>query len=767
MSTEKKYESNATLEPFSRRGFLRAISSGSLVLMGRLASSDDLVLAAGDSGDVENFDPDFFVSIAPDSQVTLLAHRSEMGTGIRTSLPRIVADELEADWDRVVVKQARGDRRLGSQNTDGSNSIRLFFQRMRVAGATARTMLEQAAAKKWSVDAKLCYAENHQIKERGGKRVAEYGELVATARTLDVPKQDELSFKPRDKWRYIGKDANVTDLDDMLTGKAVYGIDARIEGQLFAVVRRSSVFGGKVKSFDASAAKKVPGVVEVVEIPAFQGAPKFQALGGVAVCATSTWAAIQGRDALKVEWDLGDNQNYDSEVFAKQLAETARKPGQVLRSQGDATTAIAQAKRVVKADYSVPHLAHGPMEPPCAAADVTTDATGKVTACRVVAATQNPQAVQQAVGATMGLPPADVLVEVTLLGSGFGRKSKPDYCVEAAIISRNMKRPIHVTWTREDDLRHDYYHAISAMHCEAALDEKGMPVAWLGRAVYPPIRSTFKGTADLPTANEAEMGLTDLPYDIPNLSLEVGRAKAHVRIGWLRSVAHIHQNFATSSFADELAHAAGRDPLEYLLALLGKDRHLDLAAAKLRNRGASPKEFPYDIGRLKNVLQRAAKLADWSRAKDLPKGRGMGIACCRSFLGFTGHVVEVEVTRDGKVHIPKVWVSIDAGTIVSPDRVVAQVEGAAIMATTQVRYGKMAFKNGRARQVNYDDYKMAKMSSSPREIVVDVVKTDAAPAGVGETGVPSFAPAFCNAVFAAAGKRIRDLPIADHDLSWS
>ncbi|MCG8650454.1 MAG: molybdopterin-dependent oxidoreductase, partial [Pirellulales bacterium] len=694
-------------------------------------------------------------------------HRSEMGTGIRTGLPRVVADELEADWKRVVIQQARGDKRLGDQNTDGSNSIRFFFKRMRVAGATARTMLERAAAQQWQVDADECYADHHQIKHRTSNRAVGFGDLVAIARTLEPPQEQELKLKPRSQWRYIGKDAQITDLDDIVTGKAIFGIDARMENQLFAVIARPPVVGGKVLSCEDAEARKIPGVVDVIQIPGYSGAPMFQPLGGVAVCATSTWAAWQGRDALEIEWDEGSNASYDTEQYARQLAETVQRPGRVYREHGDVPGALAQAKNVVRADYSVPHLSHAPMETPCAVADVKTDASGKVTSCHVVAATQNPQAVQQAVGPAMEMAPDDVLVNVTLLGSGFGRKSKPDYCVEAAVLSRQLKRPVHVTWTREDDLQHDYYHTISAIHCEAAVDENGKPNAWLQRAAYPTIGSTFNAAADHPATWEAEMGHTDLPFQLANLRFEVGQAKAHVRIGWLRSVCHIQQNFAVGSFADELAHHAGRDPYEFLLELLGEDRHIDMKAAKLGNRQADPQEYPYDIGRLKNVIRRAAAKADWGRAKSMPKGRGLGIAGCRSFLGYTGHVVEVEVTKDGKLRIPKIWVSLDAGTIVSPDRVHAQAEGAAIMATTQARYGKLTFKKGRAQQTNYDTYRMVTMSDAPGQIVVDLVSSEAPPAGVGETGVPSLAPALCNAIFAATGKRIRNLPIADHDLSWS
>ncbi len=763
MSVTSTNNSNA----ISRRGFLASMSAaGSLVLMGRIAKGQDAGLKDASKASVDDFAPDYFVSIAPNGTVTCLAHRSEMGTGIRTGLPRVLADELEADWDRVAIQQAIGDKRLGDQNTDGSNSIRFFFKRMRVAGATARTMLEQAAAKKWGVDASTCYADNHTVKHRGSNKVVGFGELVSTAKTMQVPKPDSLKLKPRDKWRYIGKDVPITDMDDIITGKAIYGIDARMENQLFAVIARPPAVGGKVKSFDAAAVKKMPGVVDVREIPVFKGAPLFQPLGGVAVLADSTWAAWQGRDALKIEWDLGANGAYDTDEFAKELKATVNKPCKVSRSEGDTKSAMAKAAKVVKADYSVPHLSHAPMETPCAVADIKTDASGKVTSCNILTATQNPQAVQQAVAPALGIEQGEVIVNVTLLGSGFGRKSKPDYCVEAAMLSRQMKRPVHVTWTREDDLSHDYFHAISAMHCEASLDANGKPTAWVQRAAFPTIGSTFAAGASSAAPWEAEMGHTDMPFDVPNISLEVGEAKSHTRIGWLRAVCHIQQNFGVSSFADELAHAAGRDPHEFLLELLGADRHLDMKKMKLANRGATAEEYPYDIGRLKSVLKRVAKAADWNRAKDMPKGRGMGIACARSFLGYTGHVVEVEVAKDGTLTIPKIWVTLDSGTIVSPDRVHAQLEGAAIMATTHARYGKITFKKGSVVQSNYDAYQMVKMADTPGEIITDIVKSDAIPSGVGETGIASCAPAICNAIFAATGKRVRDLPLADHDLSW-
>ena len=750
----------------SRRSFLASLAAGTFVLASNAGTATGLRCLI--QGEELPFEPDLFVAIAPDGVVSILAHRSEMGTGIRTALPMVVADELGADWDRVVVRQAIGDERLGSQNTDGSRSIRRFYERMRVAGATTRTMLERAAAQTWGVEESECSGREHAVVHASsGKRLG-FAELVAKARTLEVPSPEELTYRAPSERRYVGRDVPITDLDDIVTGRAGFGIDVRREGQLFAVIERSPVLGGRVKSFDDAGTRQVPGVVDVVEVKPFEAPHGFQALGGVAVLADSTWAALTGRRALKVEWTDSDHAAYDSRRFAEALKnESHRSGGKVWRSQGDVDTALAAASSnsVFEADYYLPHLSHAPMEPPCALVTVSRGDDGKPAAIEAWAPTQNPQAAQDQLAATFELPKEKIEVHVTLLGGGFGRKSKPDFIVEAALLSASTNRPVHVTWTREDDIRHDYYHTVSAVHVKASIGADGMPEAWLQRSVFPPIFSTFVPGARDASPLEMGLGATCVPYAVPNLRVESGAADAHVRIGWLRSVAHVYHAFAICSFPDELAHRAGRDPYEYLMALLGEPRHVPLEGLEYPNHDEPLERYPFDVGRLRHVTERAARLAGWD--KRLPRGRGLGIACHRSFLSYCANVVEVEVAKDGTLSIPRVWVVIDAGTVVLPDRVRAQMEGAAVFGASLALYGEITAKDGVIEQSNFHDYPMTRMYDSPREIEVEIVASEALPAGVGEVGVPPFAPALCNAVFAATGKRIRELPLAKQDLSWS
>ncbi|MFT7668226.1 MAG: isoquinoline 1-oxidoreductase beta subunit [Planctomycetota bacterium] len=737
----------------SRRSLLAGFSAGSLVLAVNAGASPLLAIISESSA--LSFEPNLFVRIAPDGIVTIVAHRSEMGTGIRTALPMVVADELGALWEHVRIEQAPGNPLLGSQNTDGSASIRGGLDKMRIVGATARTMLERAAATRWGVDASECSGANHEVKHAETGRSISYGDLVAEAAELAIPEREELKLKSIEERTYIGKNIPITDMDVILNGQSVFGIDARREGQLYAVIARSPVLGASPESVDSDAALKVPGVADVIELPTFKGAPLFQALGGVAVLASSTWAAIRGRDALEIKWGDSSHSGFDSAEFEKELAETASKPGKSWRDQGDVDEVFQAAsdEDIFSADYYAPLLPHAPMEPPSAVAEVTKDATGKAISVEVWAATQNPQAVQDAVAGALSVPKEDVLVHVTLLGGGFGRKSKPDYCVEAALLASQTGQPVHVTWTREDDIRHDYYHAVSAMHMQAAVDENGVPTAWLQRSAFTPIGSTFSLGARDGGGGEMGMGFTPLPFAVPNIRVENGPASAHVRIGWLRSVAHVYHAFAASSFVDELARRGGWDPYEFLMeAMLVPQEGTDAAF-----RGLS-------IDRLRHVTERAAELAGWGR--DLPAGRALGIASHHSFGSYCGNVVEVEVSKKGEVKIHKVTSVIDAGTVVHPDRVVAQMEGSAVFGTSLAMFGEVTAKDGAIEQGNFDDFVVARMSDSPMEIEVEIVKNDGPPGGVGEVGVPPFAPALCNAIFAACGHRVRRLPISKQDLSW-
>ncbi len=742
----------------SRRDFLKGVAStGALVLGVRLVP--DFLLAAetsaGPHADRAALHPSVFVGIDTDGTVYIVAHRSEMGTTSRTSVPLVLADELNADWKRVKLEQAIGDPRYGSQDTDGSHSVREGFSVMREAGATARLMLTQAAAQQWGVPVAECEYDLHMIVHRPSNRKAGYGELASRASALPVPKKEDLQFKPKSAWLYIGKGTPSYDLVGLCTGKAGFGMDARMDGMLYASIEHPPVLGGKVKSYDDKAPLQVKGVKQTIPIKPFTPPHHFQPLGGVAVIADNTWSAFQGRKKLNVVWDNGANASYNSDQYKKELQETARKPGKVARNIGDVDAAFAKGGKVIEADYYVPLLAHATMEPPVALADFR---DGKVT---VWAPTQNPQAVQQTVGEELGIPKENVTCHVTLLGGGFGRKSKPDYAAEAAILSKATGKPVKVVWSREDDIKFGYYHAVAAMYMKAALDDKGRPTAWLQRSVFPSIDSTFELNVKYGSAGELGLGWTDLPFDLPNHRVENGPAENHVRIGWLRSVANIYHTFAAQSFANELAQASGQDSVQYLLELIGPARIVDVKATapEYGNYGGSTTEYPLDTARMRRVVELAAEKSGWGKRK-MGKGSGMGIAVHRSFLTYVATVVEVEVDDQGEVKIPSVYTAVDAGMVVNPEATHAQFEGAAVFGTSILRSGAITAKNGAIEQSNFSDYPVARMNEAPYKTSVYIVDSDAPPAGVGEPGVPPFAPAVCNAIFAATGKRIRELPLA-------
>jgi isoquinoline 1-oxidoreductase beta subunit len=753
----------------SRRLVLKGIvASGALVLGTSLLSRS--AMSAWDTGAGKMpggtvNDPHVYIAVDASGLVTIVTNRSEMGTGVRTSLPMVVADEMEADWARVHVAQAPGDEKTyGNQDTDGSRSVRHFIQPMRQCGAAMRMMLEQAAAARWGVDVAQVRAENHKVVHLASGNMLGYGELAKAASALPTPSVDNLKLKDPSAFRYIGTGSiPIVDLHDITTGQATYGIDAKLPGMKFAVIERPPVVGGKLVSFDPSEALKVPGVEKVMEVQGWPWPSKFMPVGGVAVVARNTGSAIKGREKLKVVWDNGPNATYDSAVFRKQMEETAAAPCKVVRNDGDADDALKSAAKVVSAQYYIPHLAHASMEPPTATVHVRQGKAG--TECVAFAPTQSPGGCRDDLAKLLGIPVEHVTVNVTLLGGGFGRKSKWDYVLEAALVSKAVDAPVKVTWTREDDVRHDFYHTVSVERIDAGIDADGKVVAWRHRSVAPTILSTFKAGADHAAPFELGMGLVDNPFNIPNLRCENGQCEAHTRIGWFRSVSNIPRSFAVQSMAAEIAAAMGRDPKDVLLELLGPDRIVDprksADVADFWNYGDPVETYPIDTGRLRRVAQLAAEQAEWGKA--LPPGQGRGIAAHRSFLSYVATVVHVAVDGKGKLTIPRVDTAIDCGFHINPERIRSQIEGAAVMGLSLAKRGQVTFKNGQPEQKNFDGFIVARIDEAPLDVRVHIVPADwdVPSSGVGEPGLPPFAPALCNAIFAASGKRIRSLPIGD------
>jgi isoquinoline 1-oxidoreductase beta subunit len=740
----------------SRRDFLKGLAAGGLLLAisawgCRNEQKAESPATAPEMTGKTPTDPHTWLAISPDGTVHIVVARSEMGQGVRTTLALAIADELEADRDRVRLVQAVGDEtRYGSQNTDGSTSVRDGLDTLRRAGAKARHMLRAAAAESWGVPIADVEAKHHELIHTPSGRRAGYGEFAAAASRQAVP--DTIALKDIDELTYMGTEKmSGYDQADMVTGRAVFGADVRLPGMKVAAIARPPVYGGTVKSFDDKAATAVPGVEKIVRLPDVKLPAGFSPLGGVAVIASNTWAAIKGRNALTITWDNGPNHTYDSQAYRRLLEGRVSRPtDKVVVNRGDVAAAQARAKRVVKASYYTPHLAHAPMEPPAAIANV---ANGR---CEVWACTQNPQGARDEIAKALGLPVENVTVHVTLLGGGFGRKSKPDFMIEAALLSKVIKAPVRVQWTREDEIRHGYYHTVSAQHLEASLDGANQVTGWLHRTAFPSIGSLSVPEVLHGLDFEFGMGFKDQPFDIPNVRLENALAEPHVRIGWFRSVANVYHGFAASSFVDELAAAAGQDPKAFLLALIGKDRQFPVPGW---NYGREGDEHPLDTARLKHVIELAAEKAGWGRK--LPKGHGLGIAAHRSFLTYVATVVEVAVAPDGTVTVPTVHTAVDCGFAVNPDRVRAQIEGAAVMGMSLATHGAVTFKEGRAEQSNYHDFQVMRMNTAPRRVHTHIVNTGEALGGIGEPGLPVFAPALCNAIFAATGKRIRELPIAN------
>jgi len=761
----------AQITQISRRRFLQSTGLSAAFVLGAQVRPNS-IFSVAHAQTATAVQPNLFVSIDVDGTVTITCSRSEMGQGVRTGIPMILADELEADWSRVQIWQAPGDETKydpagrDGQNTDGSRSTRHHFEVMRELGASARNLLERAAAEEWDVDAGEVYTKHHRVYHTNSGRSLDFGELVDAASSISLPSdEDAPRLKDPSEWKYIGKDLPVVDNYDMSTGRAAYGADVSLPGMKIAVVARSPVYRGRVRSFDASQALEVQGVDQVIEIPALDDEmpAEFRALGGVAVIGTNTWSVLEGRSRLQIEWDDGPFTAHDSSTYDGALRDSARGGGSVIRARGNVEEALADADQIVEAEYFVPYFIHTPMEPPVALVDAT------VRPVQVWAPTQAPNETRQYVAEALGLEKTDVECQITLLGGGFGRKSKPDFVCEAAILSEAVGAPVRMQWTREDEIRHGYYHAASAQHIRAGLDASGNVSAWHHCAAWPSIMALWNPAQKTASALEAGLGLIDLPYDnVPNLQIETGEADVMIRVGWYRSVNNVQHAFAINCFANELAVAAGRDPLEFMLELIGDADEMDLTqdgVEEVWNYGDAIEEWPIMPKRLSNVLRIVAQKSGYG--KPMPNGHGLGLACHRSFHSYVATAVHVVVRDDGSLHIPQVDVAIDCGRYVNPEGVRKQMEGAVIFGHTIARHGKITTQRGAVEQNNFHDYPVTRISDAPLDVRVELVDdyVHLRSCGVGEPGVPPYAPALLNAIFAATGKRHRTLPVTDDVIS--
>lgn len=703
-----------------------------------------------------NNDPqrlNIFVAIKPDNTVEIVSHRVEMGQGSKTGIPQIIADELEVDWQQVKVIQGLGDKRYGNQNTDGSTSIRKFYDKLREIGASARTMLEQAAADYWQTSVENVFAKESKVINKTTGGVLTYGDLAELASKQNLPEVESLVYKSPKQFNFIGKPVPIVDLEDIVTGNTTFGVDVDIPDMLIASIEHCPVVHGSVKSFDASAALKVPGVVDVIEMPTTPETVLFFPLSGVAVLATNTWAAMQGRKALSIEWDLGKNKDHNSAKAFVTFKDNLKNSPQLVGKRGDVTNGFAKANQIVEAQYQIPYLVHAPMEPPMATA-LFHDGI-----CEIWASVQNPQAVMEQGAAMMKLEVDKFKVHSTLLGGGFGRKSKTDFVNEAIYLADKTKQAVKVVWSREDDIKSGYYHAGSVENIKAGLDKNGNITSWQQQVVYPTIASTFNHKAKVPQNFELGFGFADLPYDIENVLMEKAEAEAPVRIGWMRSVCNIQHSFALNCFLDEVANAANIPTEKLMLSALGADRdinHKNTYGFGYSNYGEKPNKHPYSVSRYRNILETLT--AKTPINETLPKGQGWGIAVHRSFVSYVAVATKVEVV-DNKLTIKEIHCAIDCGLAINPDRIKSQMEGAMIFGMSIALMGKIDIKDGAVVQSNFHDYPVTRMNQVP-EIVVHLVNPkDNAPGGVGEPGVPPVAPSIVNAVFAATGERYRKLPL--------
>jgi CO/xanthine dehydrogenase Mo-binding subunit len=703
------------MSPLSRRDFMGVgVAAGAGLVIG-------FYLPHGEGSHNDSFSPNAYLRITPDNKITIVVARSEMGQGVRTALPMILAEELEADWKQIEIEQAGASTLYGDQTTGGSASVRTTWDPMRKAGAAAREMLTSAAALTWNVPRSACTAEGSHIKHAASNRSLSYGELVGKASTLPIP--IDVPLKQSKDYKIVGQRLARVDSPDKVKGEAVYGIDFRLPGMKYAVLSRCPTIGGKVSGFDDKESKKVSGVNYAGKIGD----------SAVAVVADSVWGAMEGRRVLNVTWDDGPNKDLNTAAVMASLKQGASKKGANLYAAGDVAKA---AGRRISAEYELPFMAHAPMEP----GNCTAHYQGS--RCEMWIPTQVPQDCRDSVATAIGLDPDQVKVNVTLMGGGFGRRLEHDYAVEAALVSKAINGPVKVIWTREDDMRCSTYRPASLHQLSATLDGAGYPVALTHRIIAPSI----SGQKGQPVPNGVDPDLPDEAgpvYEIPNYSIEYVMTETPVPLGWMRSVYALQAGFALESFIDELAVAAAKDPVQYRLHLLAKGQDLPYFTTT------------WHTARMRAVLQLAAQKAAWD--KPLPAGHHRGVACFACFSSYMAEVVEITM-ENAQPRVHRVVAAVDCGQVVNPSILEQQIQGGVVYGLANALRAKITIDKGRVVQGNFDDYAPLRMEETP-VVEVYAVTSQEAPTGIGEPSVPPVAPALCNAIYSATKKRIRALPI--------
>jgi isoquinoline 1-oxidoreductase beta subunit len=733
--------------PLDRRAFFKVAgtAAGGLLIALHLDAAwggETAPPAAAAEAAAKPFSPNAFVEISADDTVTLWAKNPEMGQGIKTSLPMIVAEELGADWSRVRVLQADYDPgRYGSQDAGGSSGVSDNWRRLRQAGATAREMLLSAAAAAWGVDRTGCAAENGAVVHRASGRRLSFGELAAAAALQAVP--DSVPLKDPKDFSLLGTRVKGVDNPLIVTGKAQFGVDVRLPGMLHAAVVLPPVVGSRVVRFDDRRAMKVPGVRKVVRIDPLEN-PTYL-FPGVGVIADSTWAARKGKEALTVEWDTREGKGESTESLRRQCRELAAGPGKILRREGDPEAALAGSRRRLSADYEVPFLAHAALEPVNCTADVR---DGR---CELWGPFQNPGPARQLAARVTGLPEDAVTVHMTRLGGGFGRRLLSDFAPQAAVLSKAVGAPVQVLWSREDDMRHDFYRPAGLHRMEAGLDDQGRLTVWRHHVVN---ASRYAFRLDPGPPEASEVFVDDFPAGfVPNFELAYSLARTSIPTGPWRATLQSANAFAIQCFLDEIAHAAGRDPLELRLDLLG-----------------APRDVPYEqhggpvfsTGRMRAVLELAAEKAGWGKA--LPAGHGLGIASNFTFGSYAAHVAEVSVDQ-GRVKVHRLVAAVDCGIVINASGAEAQASGATIDGLNAALQGEITVADGGVVEGNFDQYPCLTLGEVP-PVEIFLVKSDKSPRGMGEIALPPVAPAVANALFAATGQRVRRLPLRRHEFAF-